>query len=132
MGTYVFFFLSIRRPPRCTRTDTLFPYTALLPTRHARTVRHPALAGRNRSLLRYRGAELQGRGGEIDSFGAPGPISRDQGLPGGSHRLRPPSVGNHAIRLCARPRPYRGGHALSIPAARRHGVATPFPAQNPH
>src|SRR3546814_16759928 len=24
-----FFFLSIRRPPRSTRTDTLFPYTAL-------------------------------------------------------------------------------------------------------
>src|SRR3546814_20246069 len=25
----MFFFLSIRRPPRSTRTDTLFPYTAL-------------------------------------------------------------------------------------------------------
>src|SRR3546814_17037660 len=25
----VFFFLMIRRPPRSTRTDTLFPYTAL-------------------------------------------------------------------------------------------------------
>src|SRR3546814_9851504 len=28
-GTYVFFFLMIRRPPRSTRTDTLFPYTTL-------------------------------------------------------------------------------------------------------
>src|SRR3546814_17563482 len=29
MWTIVFFFLMIRRPPRSTRTDTLFPYTTL-------------------------------------------------------------------------------------------------------
>src|SRR3546814_8925483 len=29
MSTGVFFFLMIRRPPRSTRTDTLFPYTTL-------------------------------------------------------------------------------------------------------
>src|SRR3546814_12742585 len=28
-STIVFFFLMIRRPPRSTRTDTLFPYTTL-------------------------------------------------------------------------------------------------------
>src|SRR3546814_10954515 len=28
-NSYVFFFLMIRRPPRSTRTDTLFPYTTL-------------------------------------------------------------------------------------------------------
>src|SRR3546814_16961043 len=28
-GLCVFFFLMIRRPPRSTRTDTLFPYTTL-------------------------------------------------------------------------------------------------------
>src|SRR3546814_1554916 len=28
-GSYLFFFLMIRRPPRSTRTDTLFPYTTL-------------------------------------------------------------------------------------------------------
>src|SRR3546814_18073597 len=27
---FVFFFLMIRRPPRSTRTDTLFPYTTLV------------------------------------------------------------------------------------------------------
>src|SRR3546814_3892480 len=27
--THIFFFLMIRRPPRSTRTDTLFPYTTL-------------------------------------------------------------------------------------------------------
>src|SRR3546814_12926194 len=28
-SVYLFFFLMIRRPPRSTRTDTLFPYTTL-------------------------------------------------------------------------------------------------------
>src|SRR3546814_8627432 len=35
----VFFFLMIRRPPRSTRTDTLFPYTTLF--RSARAARPP-------------------------------------------------------------------------------------------
>src|SRR3546814_9327964 len=35
-----FFFLMIRRPPRSTRTDTLFPYTTLF--RSARGARKPA------------------------------------------------------------------------------------------
>src|SRR3546814_1322538 len=30
----LFFFLMIRRPPRSTRTDTLFPYTTLFLSRH--------------------------------------------------------------------------------------------------
>src|SRR3546814_16337433 len=32
---YVIFFLMLRRPPRSTRTDTLFPYTTLFRSRHA-------------------------------------------------------------------------------------------------
>src|SRR3546814_18802119 len=32
---YIFFFLMIRRPPRSTRTDTLFPYTTLFRSDHA-------------------------------------------------------------------------------------------------
>src|SRR3546814_16657832 len=32
--SYVFFFLRIRRPPRSTRTDTLFPYTPLFRSLH--------------------------------------------------------------------------------------------------
>src|SRR3546814_11148328 len=35
---YLFFFLMIRRPPRSTRTDTLFPYTTLF--------RSPSSAGK--------------------------------------------------------------------------------------
>src|SRR3546814_14958879 len=33
MSVVVFFFLMIRRPPRSTRTDTLFPYTTLYRSR---------------------------------------------------------------------------------------------------
>src|SRR3546814_5175344 len=33
---FCFFFLMIRRPPRSTRTDTLFPYTTLFRSRHWR------------------------------------------------------------------------------------------------
>src|SRR3546814_14786709 len=39
---FVFFFLMIRRPPRSTRTDTLFPYTTLF-----RSAGHP---GNGRTL----------------------------------------------------------------------------------
>src|SRR3546814_15791957 len=38
----VFFFLMIRRPPRSTRTDTLFPYTTLF---RSRRVEQPARIG---------------------------------------------------------------------------------------
>src|SRR3546814_12025597 len=37
------FFLMIRRPPRCTRTDTLFPYTTLF--------RSPFTAAQRRDML---------------------------------------------------------------------------------
>src|SRR3546814_18950727 len=40
---HLFFFLMIRRPPRSTRTDTLFPYTTLF-----RGVGHGAAARRHR------------------------------------------------------------------------------------
>src|SRR3546814_14096806 len=44
---YLFFFLMIRRPPRSTRTDTLFPYTTLFRSpcwapSHRREPRPPA------------------------------------------------------------------------------------------
>src|SRR3546814_11157179 len=37
----VFFFLMIRRPPRSTRTDTLFPYTTLFRSLIPRMRNHP-------------------------------------------------------------------------------------------
>src|SRR6056297_1055082 len=44
------FFLMIRRPPRSTRTDTLFPYTTLSRSRPARWRRHVDHHGRCRDL----------------------------------------------------------------------------------
>src|SRR3546814_15373462 len=43
---FIFFFLMIRRPPRSTRTDTLFPYTTLFRSRtgtsaSSRAANHP-------------------------------------------------------------------------------------------
>src|SRR3546814_19863544 len=59
MYFYVFFFLMIRRPPRATRTDTLFPYTTLFRSlrRHRRrpcqrSARSPARVARDRPRRR--------------------------------------------------------------------------------
>src|SRR3546814_2465032 len=58
----VFFFLMIRRPPRSTRTDTLFPYTTL-----------------------FRSADDRGR------LGAAPPLPRRRAAPAGrARRSRPP------------------------------------------
>src|SRR3546814_13789281 len=56
-----FFFLMIRRPPRSTRTDTLFPYTTLF--RSGLVELHPVLRARARDL-----EALDGRlaGGRVD------------------------------------------------------------------
>src|SRR3546814_14190120 len=45
IGSIFFFFLMIRRPPRSTRTDTLFPYTTLF--------RSPHEQGDEQPLYRY-------------------------------------------------------------------------------
>src|SRR3546814_13957754 len=50
--SYLFFFLMIRRPPRSTRTDTLFPYTTLF--RSGAAIREPYDPG----------SDDQDRGGE--------------------------------------------------------------------
>src|SRR6056297_3877068 len=52
---FFFFFLMIRRPPRSTRTDTLFPYTTLFRSR---------ASGRPPCLPPLRGARRQPRRSE--------------------------------------------------------------------
>src|SRR3546814_13421190 len=52
---YGFFFLMIRRPPRSTRTATLFPYTTLV---RARRIHHCAQQ-RGRAFRRWRQAVMQ-------------------------------------------------------------------------
>src|SRR3546814_19805783 len=44
------FFLMIRRPPRSTRTDTLFPYTTLFRSLSAAGARHHRAGDRERSF----------------------------------------------------------------------------------
>src|SRR3546814_16344783 len=99
----IFFFLMIRRPPRSTRTDTLFPYTTLFRStahrqRHQRAAREHLVAGVERRQVRLGEAELPRRrprpvrgrargparapGSEVDAVtaGAPRPaIVRDLG-----------------------------------------------------
>src|SRR3546814_11918325 len=59
---WCFFFLMVRRPPRSTRTDTLFPYTTLFRSHHAgphpaeKGLRRIAVAGEERGAV----AELMG------------------------------------------------------------------------
>src|SRR3546814_12041882 len=73
----MFFFLMIRRPPRSTRTDTLFPYTTLFRSSHRRLVPldaapraqrqragAPLLPAVLRPRLRRRDGAASGRGGE--------------------------------------------------------------------
>src|SRR3546814_7099469 len=49
LDVLIFFFLMIRRPPRSTRTDTLFPYTTLF-----RSIRHTAIQSRASRIRRSR------------------------------------------------------------------------------
>src|SRR6056297_1154569 len=56
-----FFFLMIRRPPRSTRTDTLFPYTTLFRSRDAPGGDGPSGGGRRRLRPGRRGALRQPR-----------------------------------------------------------------------
>src|SRR3546814_12480878 len=69
---FSFFFLMIRRPPRSTRTDTLFPYTTLFRSPSGRP-RHSEAAARNqrtRSWLLFLvspgGSRLSQRGKTMD------------------------------------------------------------------
>src|SRR3546814_15943659 len=58
-----FFFLMIRRPPRSTRTDTLFPYTTLFRSeQYFHLASHPVPANHIR-LSRTRGANRRARRG---------------------------------------------------------------------
>src|SRR3546814_9692672 len=66
----VFFFLMIRRPPRSTRTDTLFPYTTL--------VRSPVAAQQQRRRRRGRAHDRQ-RSGDARVRQSQREIKRDVG-----------------------------------------------------
>src|SRR3546814_6190991 len=59
----IFFFLMIRRPPRSTRTDTLFPYTTLFRSRSKGVASRGVLgSGRARSVRGRRDCSVRGVG----------------------------------------------------------------------
>src|SRR3546814_13725630 len=77
------FFLMIRRPPRSTRTDTLFPYTTLFRSQAVRAVRSGGsvrLGAELRPGAAYTQSILVGAGAVIDVSGVRGIAD----LPGGA------------------------------------------------
>src|SRR3546814_13506879 len=86
---FMFFFLMIRRPPRSTRTDTLFPYTTLFRSqhRHFLTIARAAadVAG-DGALRRARQAPDEGPVGAVD-------VARSE--VGGEAAVRGVGLGRH-------------------------------------
>src|SRR3546814_17940954 len=80
---YFMCFLMIRRPPRSTRTDTLFPYTTLF--RSSR----PEAGGRT-----HPGRQIRGIAGEKGRCGMAGAPARQRLYPGGA--LTAPDARIHA------------------------------------
>src|SRR3546814_17524866 len=70
----MFFFLMIRRPPRSTRTDTLFPYTTLFRSDNARQIQQGTLESgfvqSDIAYWAYHGEELFLTGGPLKSLRA--------------------------------------------------------------
>src|SRR3546814_3627540 len=106
-GTNVmyFFFLMIRRPPRSTRTDTLFPYTTLFRSPGVEPGADPAIASRRarqRVQPAYLGADRAGdvldqrrieRGAQPDRLGE---VGRRQCAERAVQRFGPPIVARDA------------------------------------
>src|SRR3546814_17085794 len=70
----LFFFLMLRRPPRSTRTDTLFPYTTLFRSslKHANTPKSEGLPVNSASKATE--ASLQHQSPEAGSGGRSSPL----------------------------------------------------------
>src|SRR3546814_2223096 len=79
MFYFSFFFLMIRRPPRSTRTDTLFPYTTLFRSRNQGTGPHwhieidgptgnrQAGAGSAAGKMNVQSSQVQGPSGSVNT-----------------------------------------------------------------
>src|SRR3546814_20961714 len=65
---FVCFFLMIRRPPRSTRTDTLFPYTTLFRSHLPRAARRCACAGAHRTQPALRQSRSEEHTSELQSL----------------------------------------------------------------
>src|SRR3546814_13148811 len=79
---FLFFFLMIRRPPRSTRTDTLFPYTTLFRSVMVDEFGHPKAFEQNVEIEYYRNGErydfLKWGSKSLDNFKAVPPGTRSE------------------------------------------------------
>src|SRR3546814_17948780 len=110
---YFFFFLMVRRPPRSTRTDTLFPYTTLVrsssTTAWPSRCRHAAEPGPGPTHALYRRATAM----RCTEAVVRRPVDRCRGAAGAVDDPR------DALRLRGLPR-----HPQLCHARRRRGVPT--------
>src|SRR3546814_375744 len=110
-----FFFLMIRRPPRSTRTDTLFPYTTLFRSSYGRVpthVRHSfqlGLVGRGRCPLPSRRNGVASMAPRRRELSLPWPSRRTRqcmprsGNPGLAHRIVGlPNIDTLTLHHCLR------------------------------
>src|SRR3546814_9652249 len=94
-----FFFLMIRRPPRSTRTDTLFPYTTLFRSRRDK----PDDAGNGAGARRVRDSRERGRARDHrDGFGTDDASARRRRDAGGAvpNAARPRRRGRGNCQHC--------------------------------
>src|SRR3546814_11360002 len=117
-----FFLLMIRRPPRSTRTDTLFPYTTLFRSLHPVLRDQPGRGDLGLSLrdIPDRGARARPIAGQRDALGDE--RAARVRLPGG----RPADAGRAVLVLRRRDGGAVGGRLALVPRnargrSRKHG-----------
>src|SRR3546814_16490461 len=76
----------IRRPPRSTRTDTLFPYTTLFRSFEDRIAAGEVIVGERKQLLADEAAVLQSKGAHAADL-----VGRRAGLDAALHEQRVPA-----------------------------------------
>src|SRR3546814_12485339 len=112
----MFFFLMIRRPPRSTRTDTLFPYTTLF--RSAEQAEHGVeqRAGQRPQRQHRQAAVKQGIASCPAREAAPG---TDPAPPAALLAVAVPRHTRRLVAVAARPNPDTASPAGRAPQARR-------------
>src|SRR3546814_12284078 len=121
-----FFFLMIRRPPRSTRTDTLFPYTTLFRSQALlRDLADVLIVDRDASALRIIEAEEQPRDRRLARARRPDDRQRLARADGKAHAAQDRAVGLIAEDdILERHRP-------AIAAARPGALRTADPSRRP-
>src|SRR3546814_20178097 len=142
----MFFFLMIRRPPRSTRTDTLFPYTTLFRSRKDGSLYRSHLQARPSRRRRPVAQEPDACVGlQVQAGTETRPPRRDQPPSRPAVRLRPPAAseapGPAPLRPARPPlpqllqaRPAPAAHHRRAPAAVAHTppAQPPLPPALPH